>query len=131
MRNRKQMVLIVGLFFVMSANNAYADKPPVSISTMTPGQIRLAPLGRSANVRLVVWMEKHERNWELEVACDGLDGGIHTSSSRSFWNGEKQQEIYDLGFTLPPATYRCEAVLKRVMDGKIKYYTSSIEVLVK
>ncbi|MEK7138911.1 MAG: hypothetical protein AAB799_01900 [Patescibacteria group bacterium] len=113
------------VLFVLSTVAAAAEKPQVAISTSS--RFLVAPISKSANVRLVVRMEKHERNWELEVGCDGVDGGISTSSTKSFWNGEKQAEIYDIGFTLSPATYDCEAVLLRKQeDGKMKKFTSPV-----
>ncbi len=132
MRNRTQVALVVGLFFLVSAASVYADKPPVSINIMAPGQLRMAALGRSTNVRLIVRMEKHQKNWELNVSCDGIDGGgIYTSTRKSFWNGEGQAEIYDIGFNLSPAAYRCEAILKRKLEnGKMKESTSFVEVTV-
>ncbi len=130
MRIMKQVVLLAGLFFVMTANTLVAKKE-ATVSITTLHRATVVPVGKSANIVLIVRMEKHERNWELTVSCDGIDGGMSTSSERSFWNGEKQDEIYDFGFDLSPATYRCEVVLKRKqMDGKMKEFTSSVEVTI-
>ena len=130
MRYVKQVALMFNVvLFVLSTVVASAEKPQVAISTSS--RFLAAPISKSANIRLVVRIEKNERNWELEVGCDGVDGGISTSSSKSFWNGEKQAEIYDVGFTLSPATYYCSAVLLRKQeDGKMKKFASSIEVTV-
>ncbi len=127
MRNKKQMALIVGLFFVMSTVGAFADKPPVSISTLN--WFQMAPIGRTANIVLTVKVEKHEDNRDIEVRCDGLDGGIFASSGKSL-GGDTERRTFDFAFNLTPATYRCDAVLKRMVGGKKKKFTSSIEVTV-
>ncbi len=120
---------VASLFFLAVAAGAFAAKTPVTISTLRRALI--TPLGQSANIVLVVRMEKHERNWGLDVSCDGIDGGVSVSSGKSFENGEKQSEVYDIGFTLSPATYRCEAILKRKLeDGKMKEFTSFVEVTI-
>lgn len=129
MRSKKHVASVAGLFFLVTVVGVSAAKPPVTISTLR--RALMAPLGRSTNVVLVVRMEKHEKNWELEVSCDGMDGGIRVSSGKSFWNDEKQAEIYDIGFTLPSATYRCEAVLKRKQeDGKMREFKDFLKMTV-
>lgn len=128
MRKWQSVALAIGLFFLM-ASGVLAEKPPVAISTS--GRFIGVLMGHSANVRLMVRMERHERNWELVVGCEGIDGGVLVSSGRSFWNGEKQAEVYDIGFSLTPATYNCEAVLKRKQEnGKFKEFTSNVEVTI-
>ena len=129
--HKKYLAPFVGLFFLAAASAAAAEVP-VSIKTMTPSQLRMASIGRLANVALVVRMEVHPDNRGLEVFCDGINGGIRTSSGELFEEGEKQQKkIYDVGFFLSSATYRCEAVLKRNVDGDEKQFTSSVEVTVR
>jgi len=128
MRQMKHVALLVSVFFVFTVAVA-AEKSQVAISTSS----RFLPtsFGQSANVRLIVRMEKHDRNWELEVSCDGLDGGFRTSTTKSFWSGNKQASIYDVGFALQSASYLCEAVLMRKQeDGKVEKFTSSLEVTV-
>ncbi|MBI2674489.1 MAG: hypothetical protein HYX22_02005 [Candidatus Yanofskybacteria bacterium] len=124
-------VALVGLFFAFAVTVvAAAEKPQVTISASG----RFFPVSfvsRAANVRLIVRMEKHERNWTLDVSCEGLGGGVFTSSGKSFYNGERQAEIYDLSFNLPSATYRCEVTLHRKLEsGEMKNFTSSLEVMV-
>lgn len=125
-------LLVSGIFAARSADpQFYKDHSPQPVTISTLNRLSMAPLGRLANVMLVVRMERHERNWELNVSCDGVNGGIYVSSSKSFKHGEKQSEIYNFGFALSSATYRCEAVLKRKQeDGKTKEFISAVEVTV-
>lgn len=122
----KNLALAVGSFFLMTAVSI-ADSP-VSISTGK--RFAMAPIGRTANIVLTVRIEEHEDNRELSVSCDGLDGGIYASSSKSL-DGSEEREVFDISFSLTPATYNCEAVLERVVDGKKKEFKSSLEVTVK
>jgi len=124
-----QLALVAGLFFLLTADPSLAAKPQVSIST---NRSFISFVGRTANVILIVRMEVHEGNRRLKVSCDGIDGGVFVSTSRDFSQGKGQAKIYDIGFLLTPATYRCEAVLSRKAeeDGKTKEFTSFVEVIV-
>lgn len=133
MRSIKRTALLILFIFWVAANVA-AEPPVITIRTATPGQLRMALLGRMANVALVVRIEKNEGNRSLSVSCDGLDGAVFVSSEVTLEGegieGRKEKEIFDLGFNLSPATYRCEAVLTRTTDGKTKRFTSFVEVTV-
>lgn len=138
MSMRKYMALAGFFLFLMTAD-VLAGRPtetqprlgssprPVTISMLN--RFPMAPIGRTANIVLVVRVEKHEGNRDVEVSCDGLDGGIYVSSGKLV-DGEAGKEIFDLAFNLTPAVYRCEAVLKRKVDGKTKEFTSAVEVTV-
>lgn len=133
MKSTKLAALLTSLFIFLAMANVAAE-PPVVVRTATPGQARMAPLGRTANVALIVRIETNKGNRGLSVSCDGLDGGMFASSDVLLEGegieGWKEKEIFDLGFNLPSATYRCEAVLIRTMDGKKKKFTSFVEVTV-
>jgi len=138
MRNMKQVALAVSVFFfVLSAASVRAtDKVsgPVSINTMTPGQMRLVHFDQSANVRLVVAVEKDEGNRSLDISCDSNEG-LFVRSEKPLEGrkveGQNERTVFDLGFDLLLATYRCQAILERVVDGKKKEFTSSVEVIVR
>lgn len=122
----KYLALTANLFFLMAAGIAAVERP-VSISTLK--RFSMAPIGRMANIVLVVRVEKHDGNREIEVSCDGVDGGIYASSGKSLEGGE-DRKTFDFAFNLMPATYRCQAILKRVEEGKKKKFTSFVEVMV-
>lgn len=124
----KHLALTVGSFFLMVAGIAAADSPSVSISTGK--RFSMALVGRTANIVLAVRFVKHEGNRDIEVSCNGVDGGIYASSGKSLAGGNEDRKTFDFAFNLTPATYRCEAVLKRVVGGKKKEFTSFVEVTV-
>lgn len=129
MRKMQSVALIVGVFFLAVAADVSAKKNVVSISTGK--RFATAPIGRIANIVLTVRIEEHQDNRNLDVSCDGLDGGIYTSSEKPFWNGERQAKVHDIGFDLPPATYLCRAVLQRKLEnGEMKKFTSFVEVTI-
>ena|SRR3989344_6357879 len=127
MRNIKQMALFVSLFFLVVVQ-AFAGEPPVTLRVAD--RFFSAPIGRSANVRLTAKVVRHKDNRNLDVSCNGDgDGSIYASSGKSL-NGDKERETFDFAFDLLPAAYRCEAALKRVVNGKEKTLTSSVEMAV-
>lgn len=121
----KYLAPLASLFFFMAVGVAVANSP-VSISTLK--RFSMAPVGRTANIVLVVRIVKHEGNREIDVNCDGYD--LYASSGKSLEGNNEGRKTFDFAFNLTPATYRCEAVLKRVEDGKKKKFTSFVEVTV-
>lgn len=127
MRSKKQMALIVIWFFLATVGASAAERP---ISVNTSNRFSMAPIGRTANVALVVRVDRHEGNRSIDVGCDGIAGGLYARSSKSL-EGDRERKTFTFSFNLTPATYRCEAVLKRKMDGKIREFKDSLELTVK
>ncbi|HXK40653.1 MAG TPA: hypothetical protein VJ046_00925 [Candidatus Paceibacterota bacterium] len=126
--NMKQVALVVSLFFSVTAiGTAYAEQQQVTISTLRPFVGSL--LGNLAKVQLKVAVEPHEGNRVVRVECDGLDGGEFRSGEKQL-GGENERSTHYFGFNLSSATYRCTAILKRVVDGKMKEFTNVVEVKV-
>ena len=127
MRKMKQMALFVSLFLLITAN-AFAGEPQ-QVTLRASGRFFSAPIGRSANVRLVASVERHEGDRFMDVVCDGDDMSV--SSRKTFEEGEEEIKNFNFGFNLLSGTYLCSATLVRVVDGKTKEFVSSVEVTVK
>lgn len=127
MRSKKQMAPVVIWFFLATTGVSAAEQP---VSVNTSDRFSMAPIGRTANVSLVVRIDRHEGNRNIDVDCEGIDEGLYARSGKSL-EGDRERKTFTFAFNLTPATYRCEAVLKRKMNGKIREFKDSLELTVK
>ncbi|MBI2062468.1 MAG: hypothetical protein HYT64_02150 [Candidatus Yanofskybacteria bacterium] len=125
----KRVAPIASLLFVLTVAEVFAGGPrPVTISSS--GYFFVASIGRSANIVLVVRVQKNEGNRNLNVSCDSADG-VYVSSGRSLGGGGVERGIFDFGFNLTAATYRCKAVLTRKVDSRTRELNDSLEISVR
>ena len=124
MRFTKQVALVVSLLFLIVVS-VFADNPQVTIAAN--GRFFNTSIGSSsANIRLVVKVEKHEGNRLLGLSCDGE---IYVSSVQAL-EGEKEKRIFDFAFNLPRGQYVCGVILTRIENGKTKNFPANTEVVV-